>query len=143
MKRMPVEPMANRAGDVRNHLPPMPETDAERPRMDAYRRLGARALLDIDFWEGASEERIGDYYTGQLRHGRERTAFLALDGDRKPIGYGTWSVSPDSGSVTLARQAAPFGDHLTLQRALERHLLARGTVDANHPRSARARQAAW
>ena len=143
MKHLPIEPMANRAGDIRNHLPPMPEPDAERPRMDAYRRLGARALMDIDYWEGVSEERIEDYYAIQLRHGRERTAFLALDDDRKPVGYATWSVSPESGSVTLARQAAPFGDYLTLQRTLERHLLATGAVVASHPRSARTRQAAW
>ncbi len=143
MKHLPFEQMANRAGDVSNHLPPMLEPDAERPRMDAYRRLGARALLDIDYREGASEERIGDYYASQLHHGRERTAFLALDDDRKPVGYATWTFSTDSGSVTLTRQAAPFGDHLSLQRALERHLQAPGAVDAKHPRSARTKQAAW
>ncbi|MXY35153.1 MAG: hypothetical protein F4Y60_13935 [Boseongicola sp. SB0664_bin_43] len=143
MRHLSVESMADRAGDVANHLPPMPEPDADRPRMDAYRRLGARALLDIDYWEGASEARIGDYYASQQRHGREPTAFLALDDDRKPIGYATWTVSTDNGSVTLTRQAAPFGNHLTLQRALERHLQATGTVEANHPCSARARQAAW
>ena len=143
MKHLPVESMANRAGDVASHLAPMPESDADRPGMDAYRRLGARTLLDIDYWKGASEERIGDYYARQLRHGRERTVFLALDDDRKPVGYATWSVSPDGGSVPLARQAAPFGDHLALQRALEQHLHAAGAVDAHHSRSARARQAAW
>lgn len=142
MKHLPVESMANRAGNIPNHLPPMPAPDAEKPRLDAYRRLGAMTLLDIDYWEGTSEERIGEYYASHLDHGRERTAFVALDGDRKPVGYATWSVSPD-GSVTLARQAAPFGDHLTLQRALERHLRGTGRVEALHSRSARERQAAW
>ncbi len=143
MKHLTVEAMANRAGDIRNHLPPMPEPDADRPRMNAYRRLGARALLDIEFWEGTSEARIEDYYASQLRHGRERTAFLALDSDGRPIGYATWSGSPGNGPVTLDRQAAPFGDHLTLQRKLEEHLHVKGAVDTLHPRSARARQAAW
>ena len=143
MRHLPIEHMANRAGDITNHLPPMPEPDVDRPRMDAYRRLGARALLDMDFWEGTSEETIEDYYASQLRHGREGTAFLALNGDGKPIGYATWSGSPGNDSVTLDRQAAPFGDHLALQRMLERHLQAKGAVDAHHPRSARARQAAW
>ena len=143
MRHLPVRPMADRAGDISNNLPRLPEPDVDRPRVDAYRRLGARALLDIDFWEGTSEETIEDYYASQLRHGREGTAFLALDGDRRPIGYATWSGSPGNGPVTLDRQAAPFGDHLTLQRMLEEHLHVKGAVDSLHPRSARARQAAW
>lgn len=143
MRHLPVEPMANRAGDVANHLPPMPDQDTDRPLLDAYRRLGAMALLDIDYWEGTSEERIKDYYARHLFHGQDRTALVVLDDDRKPVGYATWSIAPDSGSATLVRQAAPFGDHLTLQRALELHLQTAGFVVAHHPRSAREVQPAW
>lgn len=143
MKHLPISAMANLAGDIRNYLPPMPGPDADRPRMTAYRKLGARALLDIDYLEGPSERRIADYYADQLHHGRENTALVVLNDDRKPIGYATWFNSPEKNTVTLSRQAAPFGDHLVLQRKLEQHLQTEGAVDANHSRSARARQTAW
>ena len=143
MEELPVQAMANRAGDIRNPLPPMPEPDAGRPGLDAYRRLGAMVLLDCEHWKGTSGERVGDYYACHLHHARECTSFVALDSDLKPVGYATWCVSPGSGFVTLARQVAPFGDHLTLQKALEWHLRTQESVDAHHPRSARARQAAW
>ncbi|WP_404405722.1 hypothetical protein [Pelagibacterium halotolerans] len=143
IRHLPLEVMANRAGEIANYLPPFPQPDTERPAIDAYRSLGAMALLDIDYWRGESEKRIEDYYAGLLAHLHEKTAFLALDADRKPMGYATWTPPEEAGSVTLTRQAAPFGDHLLLQQMLERHLGHSGAVSARHTRSARQEQVAW
>jgi hemolysin-activating ACP:hemolysin acyltransferase len=111
--------------------------------VDAYRVLGAMALLDIDFWKGQSEQRIEDYYSTLLHHLQNRTAFVALDEVRRPVGYAIWRKTDGEDTVTLRRQAAPFGDHLLLQKALERHLGQKSDVQAQHPRSARQEQRAW
>ena len=143
MKHLPITAMANLAGDIENYLPRMPEADPEHPVVDTYRGLGAMTLLDIDYWEGESEKRIKDYYANLLEHLWTRTAFVALNADRMPVGYATWVELPGNGTVTLTRQAAPFGDHLVLQRALERHLDQADGVAAHHIRSAREEQVAW
>lgn len=143
MRHVPVAVMANRAGEIVNYLPPLPEHELERPATDAYRSLGAMALLDIDYWQGEPEKCIEDYYSGLLRHLQDRTAFVALNEQRKPIGYATWCKASQGDSVTLTRQAAPFGDHLTVQRALQRHLGREAGVSARHDRSARQEQLAW
>ena len=140
---LPIVDMADRAGEIANYLPPLPESDPERPTINAYRSLGAMALIDIDCWQGESEKQVGEYYALLLEHLQDQTAFLALDEQRKPIGYATWLKPSQSGSVTLTRQAAPFGDHLTLQRTLERHLGREAGVLACHDRSARKEQPAW
>ena len=137
MRLLPIENMANRAGELPNYFPPLPETDQEQPAINAYQSLGAMALIDIDYWEGESQTRIEEYYSGLLRHLQDRTAFIALDEQRKPIGYATWSRSPQDDGITLTRQAAPFGDHLTLQRALERHWDQRPGVLSRQGHSAR------
>ncbi len=142
MCHLPIASMADRASDIANYLPPMPAFDAEQTAMDAYRSLGAMVLLDIEYWKGEPEKRIEDYYSGLLHHLRARTAYVGLDRSHKPIGYSTWTETAGE-SVTLTRQAAPFGDHLALQRALERHLGRRAGVSALHDRSARQEQAAW
>ncbi len=100
------------------------------------------ALIDIDYWKGQSETRIEDYYADLLRHLQDQTAFVALNEQRKPIGYATWSKASRGDEYTLTRQAAPFGDHLALQRALERHLSKTAGVAARQNRSARQEQVA-
>ncbi|WP_299548636.1 hypothetical protein [uncultured Tateyamaria sp.] len=142
MKHLPLDVMANRAGDIPNHLPPMPPSDAAHPAVEAYRSLGAMALLDIDHWHGECERNIEDYYARLLGHLHDRTAFLVLDEARRPAGYATWIKTP-SGQLEITRQAAPFGGYLSLQKSLERHLADRGPVSACHPRSARQEQVAW
>lgn len=142
MRYLPIDHMANRAGNL-NHLPPVPELDAGHPVTGAYRSLGAMVLLDIDYWRGEAEKRIEEYYSGILAHLRERTVFLALNEDRKPIGYATWIKSVGANAVTMTRQVAPFGDHLALQRALERHIDQEAGVFVRHDRSARRERAAW
>lgn len=122
MRHLPIVDLAKRGGDVENYLPPLPEAELEQPAIDAYRSLGAMALIDLDYWEGKPQTRIDDYYTGLLRHMQDRTAFVAVNDQRQPVGYATWSrTGPDAGR-TLTRFAAPFGNHRTLQRALDRHL---------------------
>ncbi|PTN04146.1 hypothetical protein C8N32_101345 [Rhodovulum imhoffii] len=143
MRHVPIEELANRAGDVANYLPAMPQPEPETPAIDAYRSLGAMALIDIDYWEGLSETRIEDYYADLLRHLHGNTAFLALNDQRKPIGYATWLKAAQEDEYTLTRQAAPFGDHRALQSALERHLGKTAGVTARHARSATQEQVAW
>ena len=143
MALLPLADIADLAGRLQNYLPPMPPHDAETPATNAYRALGAMALLDIDFWKGESERRIEDYYASRLHHLQTRTAFLALDDVHRPVGYATWRKAAGEDAVTLTRQAAPFGDHLLLQKALQRHLGQDSDVLAHHERSARQEQTAW
>ena len=91
LRHVPVEELANRAGDIANYLPAMPRPEPQTPAINAYRSLGAMALIDIDYWEGQSETRIEDYYADLLRHLQDQTTFVALNEQRKPIGYATWS----------------------------------------------------
>jgi hemolysin-activating ACP:hemolysin acyltransferase len=143
MALLPLSKIADLAGQSQNYLPPLPAPDTTQPASDAYRALGAMALLDIDFWKGESERRIEDYYATLLHHLQNRTAFIALDEVRRPVGYATWRKAAGDNTITLTRQAAPFGDHLLLQKALERHLGQESDVHAQHPRSARQEQMAW
>lgn len=143
MQHLPIERMANMAGDIENYLPSLPEADASQPVVDAYRSLGAMALLDLDYWQGESEKPINEYYNGLLKHLQDRTAFLALNGDRKPVGYATWTKPAGANTIDITRQAAPFGDHLLLQQELEAHLGHAVGVTARHVRSARQEQVAW
>lgn len=143
MELLPLSKIADLAGQSQNHLPPLPAPNTTQPAIDAYRALGAMALLDIDFWKGESERRIEDYYATLLHHLQNRTAFVALDEVRRPVGYATWRKAAGDNTVTLTRQSAPFGDHLLLQKALERHLGQTTDVQAQHPRSARQEQVAW
>jgi hemolysin-activating ACP:hemolysin acyltransferase len=140
---LPLARIADVAGLSQNYLPPLPLPYTDQPAVDAYRALGAMALLDIDFWKGESERRIEDYYANLLHHLQNRTAFVALDEARRPVGYSTWRKATGGNTVTLTRQAAPFGDHLLLQKSLERHLGQNTDVKAQHPRSARQEQVAW
>ena len=143
MRLVPIDELANRAGNIANYLPAMPQPEPETPAIDAYRSLGAMALIDIDYWEGQSETRIKDYYADLLHHLQDQTAFVALNEQRKPIGYATWSKSALGDGYALTRQAAPFGDHRALQSALERYLRKTAGVTVRHTRSATQEQAAW
>jgi len=126
---------------MENYLPPMPEQDKEKPAIDAYRSLGAMALLDIDYWEGPAQSKIGDYYTELLGHMQDATAFVCLSDDRKPVGYATWIEKEKD--ISLTRQSAPFGDHLALLKSLQSRLPVGATVGSHHQRSAREEQVAW
>ena len=143
MALLPLAGIADLAGQPQNYLHPLPPPDADTPATNAYRALGAMALLDIDFWKGESERRIEDYYASLLHHLQTRTAFIAFDDVHRPVGYATWRKAAGDNAVTLTRQAAPFGDHLLLQKALQRHLGQDTDVLAYHERSARQEQTAW
>jgi len=126
---------------VDNYLPSMPERDSEKPAIDAYRSLGAMALLDIDYWDGPAQTKIGDYYATLLGHMQHATAFVSLDDVRKPIGYATWDEREDG--ICLTRQSAPFGDHLTLLKSLQSRRPEIANASSHHQRSAREDQVAW
>jgi|GEM_PF-446815 len=134
----------NGAALMENYLPDIPEAENDRSAVNAYRTLGAMALLDIDYWQGEPEKSIEEYYSARLGHMQSQTAFVAIDGDRKPIGYATWEPDPDDASIVrLKRQAAPFGDHLELQEKLQTRLPENVTVLSHHSRSALEEQVSW
>ncbi|MEP4197331.1 MAG: hypothetical protein ABJL99_17050 [Aliishimia sp.] len=143
MDHLPIAEMANRAGDQQNYLPVLPKTVTEKPAVNAYRSLGVMALLDLDYWEGTSEFSIESYYARQLAHLQDGTVFIGLGVDKKPIGYATWTQSDANNKITLTRQAAPFGDHLTLQQLLSKHVATSDGVVSHHDRSGRQEQISW
>ncbi|WFE75758.1 toxin-activating lysine-acyltransferase [Roseinatronobacter sp. S2] len=122
MAHLPVEKMASKAGTFANYLPALQRSDQDLPALGPYRSLGAMTLLETEYRKGVSEKPIGEVYQTWLGHMRDQTAFIALDLHDRPLGYATWIKPPSANKITLTRQAAPFGDHLELQSALNRHL---------------------
>jgi len=144
MLHLPFEELADMAAEHPNYLPAFPQPSPEQPSLDAYRSLGAMALLDIGCWKGESEKQIGGYYSELSRHLKKCSAFVALEKGAKPIGYAAWTGgSQAEPQIVLVRQVAPFGDHLALQRTVEAHLSREHSVLAVHERSARREQVAW
>ncbi len=139
MDHLCLNKMAMQADSLENYLPPFaaPDTGA----LEAFRALGAMALLDIDRYEGASEREIGTVYDDWRSHLESQTVHIAFRPDRRPFGYATWTDA--GGAVRVTGQSAPFGDHLALQRSLQRRLGPKATVWAQAPRSARQEQAIW
>ena len=132
------------ATSMKNYLPKVPEAEKDRPAISAYRSLGIMALLDIDYWQGESEKSIEEYYSTGLGHMQTQTVLVAIDGERKPIGYATWEVDQsDVNIIHLKRQSAPFGDHLELHKKLQAWLPKNAKVLSHHTRSAREEQVAW
>jgi len=82
------------------------------------------------------------YYDETLKHKRDGTLITKLNEERRPIGYATWTFNKEEPSIVhVRRQAAPFGDHLALQKTLLRHLPEGVKVISHHQRSAREAQA--
>ena len=100
-----------------NYLPEVPEAETVRSAINAYRYLGMMLLLDIDYWQGESEKTIKEYYSTRLTHMQSQTVLVGIGKERKPIGYAIWDAGKNDASIIcLKRQAAPFGDHLELQK---------------------------
>jgi len=103
-----------------NHLPEIPKSENDPPAIVAYRSVGIMVLLDIDSRRGECENSICQYYSERLYHLQSKTAFIATNDERKPIGYALWNVDKnDPTLIHLQRQAAPFGNHLELQKKLQ------------------------
>ncbi|HHL20053.1 MAG TPA: toxin-activating lysine-acyltransferase [Aliiroseovarius sp.] len=58
---LPIVDMADRAGEIANYLPPLPESDPERPTINAYRSLGAIPTA-MATWAWLSEETERDVH---------------------------------------------------------------------------------
>ena len=125
----------------RNYLPKMLPLD-ERSSQSAYAKLGAMALLDIDYWDGHSNSPIVEYFEDLQKHLATDTSFLLSDIAGRPIGYATWNIASNKTNYVLNRQSAPFGDHLTLQKTLAKHLGGK-CVHSENQRSSRKEQLAW
>jgi hypothetical protein len=134
----------NKVNSMKNYFPEVPERNAERPAIEAYRGLGMMAYLDLDYWLGQSEKTIEEYYGALLKHMQNQTSYVVIGPENKPIGYATWNVDDsDPDSIEITRQAAPFGDHLHVQRSLQKRLPNAKSATSINERSARVEQIAW
>ena len=127
-----------------NYLPEVPSEPAELPTIEAYRSLGMMTHLDLDYWLGHSELSIKEYYARLAHHLKTKAVYIVIGDEDKPIGYATWNADdaqPDQ--VEFTRQAAPFGDHLRLQKSLQKRLPHVKTARSINSRSARQEQVAW
>ena len=127
---------------LNNDLPPITPTTDEPAAIGAYRTLGIAALLDLENWQGLAEQPIDQYYQLALTHLQNQTLLAATNKQHQPIGYVTWQ-NQDKHSIQLTHQAAPFGDHLQLQKNLRSHLPSVTRATAIHSNSARKEQLAW
>ncbi len=134
MRHLPIEALAERAADVTNPLPPLPEPDAENPAADAYRSLGAVVMLDLVEAGSGTQMPMGAYYEAMLERMKARQVFVALDEARRPAGYATWAVatSNDDG-IQFDRLIAPYGDCESLRMSARRYALI-AAEPANRPR---------
>ena len=129
---------ADKIDAIQNSLPEAPPGDKDLPAaLNAYRALGVMTLLDIARNKGPSENRIKIYYDDFFHHIREKTAFVSIGQDRKPVGYVTWEASTDSPDIAcVKRLTAPFGDHLELIQKWKEHLPESVSVKAKYSRKA-------
>lgn len=125
------------SGNTLPELPDLPKDSAQ----SAYAYLGAMTMLDMEYLEGPSELPITDYYELLSAHLRDQSTFLLLDGRSKPAAYAAWRTAPD-GVVTLTRQSAPFGDHLSLLKTLKSHF-GDTRIISEHARASRKEQRPW
>ncbi|MBM7068643.1 hypothetical protein [Actibacterium sp. 188UL27-1] len=142
MAHLPLHAMAAWACHPTNCLPAAPLAD-QSPSGDAYRNLAMIAHLDLQASGSEHSLSIGDYYARILAHFQTGTAFIALDGLNRPVGYATWDQTEQKAPLALCNQVAPFGDHLAVQRTLERHLDGLHPIAARHPESMKSEQKAW
>ncbi len=126
---------------MENYYPQMPQSDAGKPMMNAYRAVGAMALMDADYWSGLSETPIGEYCDLLVKNMQSGTAFICVGDDMKPVGYATWDAEPDG--ITLTHRCAPFGDYLKLMKSLQARVPNSQHARSTHERSARKEQVAW
>ncbi|MEC4766473.1 hypothetical protein LPL18_003865 [Halomonas sp. CUBES01] len=143
MAYLPINEMASVGIGVRNPLPVLPPSDVEQPAVDAYRSLGVMALLDIESGSKASYQRIESYYLKLLKNLQERTAFIALDNDNKPVGYATWVESNVDNNMVLTCQTALPSNRINLQRALEKYINKAKDVKASYTRKASKEMLVW
>jgi hypothetical protein len=142
MRLLPLEKLAGGPAWIENNLPPLPPRGDEPQAIEAYRMLGAMALLDIEAGRGEAESQIESYYAARRDGLQTNTLMLALGLNGKPLGYALWSLD-DKRQALLRRQCAPFGDHLVLQRMLAPRLSDTGAVVSRHESSARVEQQPW
>ena len=122
MRHLPIEAMAERAADVTNPLPPLPEPDAENPAADAYRSLGAVVMIDLVESGPRAQMPMGAYYDAILESMRARQVFVALDDARRPAGYATWTVAAGSDDgIQFDHLVAPYGDCESLRMSARQH----------------------
>jgi len=126
---------------VENYYPAMPDSDPEMPALNAYRAVGAMALMDADYFEGLSQTPIDIYFEAIVKNMQAGTAFICVDDSKRPVGYATWD--DDKEGATLTHRAAPFGDYLKLMKSLKDRIPNSATVRSIHERSARKEQVAW
>lgn len=97
-------------------LPPLSAPTASP--VDAYRQVGAIALLDLQTGHESGQISIGERYERLLDCMRKQTAFIALGGSGNPVGYALWRSRPGDASTFAVDCCAYPGEEETLMRAL-------------------------
>lgn len=104
-------------GAAPGSLPPLSPPTASP--VDAYRQVGAIALLDLQTGHESDQTSIGERYDRLLDCMRKQTAFIALGGSGNPVGYALWRSQPGDASAFAVDCCASPGEEETLMRALQ------------------------
>lgn len=121
MDLLPLGELTEDQDGEQSMLPPMAEPDTTYQSLNAYRTLGAMALLDLDHGEDEAALCIDQYYAPRRDHLRRNTVFLGLDRNRRPIGYASWQAS-DGCELILEHHCEAPGRRMQFQQLLEDHL---------------------
>ncbi|WP_170566120.1 hypothetical protein [Ruegeria atlantica] len=125
MRFLPVDEMARQTDAIHNSLPSLPDPEDEPLCLKHYRSVGAAALLDLETNSSQAGLGLREYFTDITTHLKDGTVLIWLSRDRAPMGYATWSGTPDREPPLTLHAVAPFGGHAKLHYLLERRHGAR------------------
>jgi len=83
---------------------------------------------------------MSEFYDELAQNLQRQESLIVLDAAKRPSAYATWREDGDL--VTISRQSAPFGDHVSLLKQLKGRFEGRRVISV-HNRSSRKEQAAW
>ena len=115
----------NLENTLKNKLPPFLKLEEdETAAVNIYRLLGSMLLLDLNHREkNRPQKQIEEYYGGLVQAIRNQTFAIALNYEKKPLGYVTWRIaSNDESAIRVCQLSAPFGDELKLEKLLKKRL---------------------
>jgi len=107
---------------LKNRLPPVLKLEKdEAAAINIYRLMGSMLLLDLNHREkNEAEKEIREYYGGLVQAIHNQTFVIALNYEKKPLGYATWCIeNNDESAIRVCQLSAPFGDRLKLEKLLK------------------------
>ena len=124
-----------------NYFPPIPQADPNAKGGAFHKFLGVAAALELDYWQKKSDLTIEQYFSSTLTHFETKTIHFSRDAAQRPVGYLTWSETPDG--VVIRNQTAPFGHRRQLLREARRRLEGVEMRGSEHRTSANKSQRPW